>query len=82
MKFFSYLFFCFLLFLHQSFIFTQVAKGHEDWSAIEIQRFSETLEAVGVARESILSLIAATDYQEIQRITSFLKHFISPTDSN
>ena len=74
MRFFSYLSFCFLLFLHQSFIFTQVAKGHEDWSAVEVRSFSEALKAAGVSDESISILIEATSYSQIQKISSFFQN--------
>ena len=73
MRFSFYLSFYFLIFLHQSFIFTQVAKGHEDWSAVEVRSFSEALKAAGVSDESISILIEATSYSQIQKISSFFQ---------
>ena len=73
MRFSFYLLFSFLLFLHQSFIFAQIAKGHEDWSAVEVRSFSETLKAAGVSDESISILIEATSYSQIQKISSFFQ---------
>ena len=74
MRFFSYISFCFLLFLHQSFIFTQVVWSHENWSTAEIRSFSEALKAAGVSDESLSILIEATDYLQIQKITSFFQN--------
>ena len=72
MKFFPYLIFCFFLFLHQSFIFTQVAKG-QSWSEVEVQSFSEALKTAGVSDESISLLMRVISYPQIQKVTSFFK---------
>ena len=73
MRYFFLLFFCFFLFLHQISPFTQVAKAHQSWSEIEAQRFSEVLEKAGVSKESISILMEATNYSQIQKITSFFQ---------
>ena len=72
MKFFPYLIFCFFLFLHQSFIFTQVAKG-QSWSEVEVQSFSEALKTAGVSDESISLLMRVISYPQIQKVTSFFQ---------
>ena len=73
MRYFFLLFFCFFLFLYQVSPFTQVAKAHQSWSEIEAQRFSEVLEKAGVSKESISILMEATNYSQIQKITSFFQ---------
>ena len=69
MRYFFLLFFSFFLFLYHA----QVAKAHQSWSEIEAQRFSEVLEKAGVSKESISILMEATNYSQIQKITSFFQ---------
>ena len=73
MRYFFLLFFYFFIFLYEVPPFTQIAKAHQSWSEIEAQRFSEVLEKAGVSKESISILMEATNYSQIQKITSFFQ---------
>ena len=68
-----HLFFCFFLFLYQSFVFIQTAEGQQNWNETEIQRFSDALKTSGISEESISILIEAADYSQMQKITSFFQ---------
>ena len=73
MRFFGHLLFCFLLFLHQSLIFTQVVKSHQNWNEVEVKIFTDVLKTERVSDESISTLIEVIDFSQMQKVTSFFQ---------